>query len=218
MSGAAETRSCFCGLREALSAHLSDETLRKSYQDERALIEELFESQPDVPVTQDSLAGFLNGYLLAAIQFATLELIEQRNDGMFAVIGGIHLLGVEAPLSCQPAQLDAVKAGFFRRLSRPLLEYLPLPPARGERQYAAAEQVIRGIFGTTPDVPVNAESLAGFVLGVMYSHRYVPTDGEELAAIMVAAYLVADWSGSESVRDDRPGIIPQSRTRRPGVG
>lgn len=205
MPGNPEARSCFRGLREALSTHLSDESLRKSYEDERAVIEEVLETQPDVPVTQDSLAGFLNGFVLAGTQFATPELIAQHNDAMFAVIGGTYLLGAEAPLSCRPVQLDAVRAGFFQRLSRPLFDDLLPQPAEVEQRYAAALEAIRGIFGTTPDVPVNAESLAGFVLGVMYSHRYMPTDGEELTAVMVAAHRLAGRSEFEQIRNDGPG-------------
>jgi len=48
--------------------------------------------------------------------------------------------------------------------------------------------------------------LAVFVLGVMYSHRYIPTDGEGLTAIMIAAYLLADQSDYDPVRSDGPGL------------
>lgn len=206
MPGGLEARSCFRGLREALCAHLSDELLRKSYEEARAQIEELLSTQPDVPVTQDSLAGFLNGLLLAGTQFATPELIEQHNDAMFAVIGGTYLLGAQAPLSCRPAQLGALRAGFFRRLSRPLLDDLLPQSADAEQRCAAAGEVIRRIFSTTPDVPVNAESLAGFVLGVMYSHRFLPADGEGLLAIMMAAYLLAEQTDIDHVGSDGPGL------------
>jgi hypothetical protein len=85
------------------------------------------------------------------------------------------------------------------------------PFSRKERQrYAphrdSTEDAIRRIFGTTPDVPVNRESLAGFVLGVMYSHRYLPTDGDVLTAIMVAAYHLADRSDAEPIRSNGPGL------------
>jgi hypothetical protein len=140
-----------------------------------------------VPVTQDSLAGFLNGFLLAGTQFATDELIKRQNDAMFPVIGGVYLLGAEAPVSCRPAQLDALKAGFFQRLSGPLRDDLLPQPDDVQRLYAVAEYAIRRIFGTTPDVPINRESLAGFVLGVMYSHRYMPTDGAGLTRGPVSA-------------------------------
>ncbi len=206
MPGSTVARSCFRGLKKVICAQLSDELLRTSYEDARAQIAELIDTQPDVPVTQDSLAGFLNGFLLACTQFATIELVNQQNDAMFAVIGGVYLLGSEAPLSCQPAQLDALRAGFFRRLSGPLLDDLLLQSVAVKQRQAAAEDAIRRIFGTTPDVPVNRESLAGFVLGVMYSHRYIPTDGEGLAAIMAAAYLLADQSDLHPIRSDGPGL------------
>ena len=206
MPGSAVARSCFRGLRKALRTHLRDESLRTSYEDAAAQIEELLDSQPDVPLTQDSLAGFLNGFLLACTEFATIELINQQNDLMFSVIGGTYLLGAEAPLSCPPEQLDALRAGFFRRLSGPLLADLLPQPAEVQQRNAVAGDAIRRIFGTTPDVPVNRESLAGFVLGVMHSHRYIPTDGEALTAIMVAAYLLADQSDLDPIRSDGPGL------------
>lgn len=119
MPGNPEARSCFRGLREALSAHLSDESLRKSYEGERAVIKEVLETQPDVPVTQDSLVGFLNGFLLAGTQFATPELIAQHNDAMFAVIGGTYLPWGRSP-SVLPARATRCGQGrvFPERRSR----------------------------------------------------------------------------------------------------
>jgi hypothetical protein len=206
MPRTAIARSCFRGLRKALHTHFRDESIRKGYEDARDLIADLFGTQPDVPITQDSLAGFLNGFLLACTQFATIELINEQNDDMFPVIGGVYLLGAKAPLSCQPEQLDALKAGFFRRLTGPLRADLRPQPADVRQRNAAAEDAIRRILGTTPDVPVNRESLAGFVLGVMYSHRYLPTDGDGLTAIMVAACHLADRSDAEPIRSDGPGL------------
>ena len=206
MPRSAIARSCFRGLRKALHTHFRDESLRQGYEDARDQIADLLGSQPDVPITQDSLAGFLNGFLLACTQFATIELINEQTDDMFPVIGGIYLLAAKAPLSCQPEQLDALKAGFFRRLTGPLGADFRSQPADARQRNAAAGDAIRRIFSTTPDVPVNRESLAGFVLGVMYSHRYVPADGEVLAAIMVAACVLADQSDAEPIRSDGPGL------------
>ena len=206
MPGSAIARSCFRGLRKALHTHFRDESIRKGYEDAREQIVDLLGSQPDVPITQDSLAGFLNGFLLACTQFATVELINQQNDEMFPVIGGVYLLAARAPLSCKPAQLDALKTGFFTRLSGPLrADRLPQSPDV-RQQNSAAEDAIRRIFATTPDVPINRESLAGLVLGVMYSHRHIPADGEVLAAIMAAACLLADQSDAEPIRSDGPGL------------
>jgi hypothetical protein len=42
-----------------LHTHFRDESIRKGYEDARDLIADLFGSQPDVPITQDSLAGYL---------------------------------------------------------------------------------------------------------------------------------------------------------------
>jgi hypothetical protein len=64
---------------------------------------------------------------------------------------------------------------FFRRLEGTLLDDLLPQPDDVEQRYSAVQDAFLRIFGTTPDVPVSAGSLAGFILGVMYSHRYVPT-------------------------------------------
>jgi hypothetical protein len=202
-----ESRSCFRGLATALGEHFRDEALRAGYESARDEISLLLRSQPDVPVTQDSLAGFLNGFLLAGAQFATPDLIQRKNDAMFPVMGGIHLLGSDAPLSCPPEQLTVLRSGFFQRLGGTLDDELLPQPAGIEEVYAAASEQIRRIFGTTPDVPVNRESLAGFVLGLMYCHRYVPAvDGGGLTALLVAAYLLADRSDFEPVQVDGPGL------------
>ena len=119
MPGSTVARSCFRGLAKALSAQFSDESLREGYESAGMQIRELPESQPDVPVTQDSLAGFLNGFVLARTQCA--ELTDQPHDAMCQVIGGVHLLAAKAPLSGRPAQLEALRNGFYQRLSTPLL-------------------------------------------------------------------------------------------------
>ena len=94
----------------------------------------------------------------------------------------------------------------FSRLSGPLrADRLPRSPDVRQRN-SAAEDAIRRIFATTPDVPINRESLAGLVLGVMYSHRHIPADGKVLAAIMAAACLLADQSDAEPIRSDGPGL------------
>lgn len=204
-------RSCFRGLREALADHFSDDHIRAGYEAEEALIREVLRTQPDASVTQDLLAGFLNGYLLGVAEFGSEDLVSQRNDAMFSVIGGIYLVGGDAPLSCLPECLDSLRTGFFGRLGRTLLDDLLPQPDDVERRYSAAEDAILRIFGTTPDVPVNAESLAGFVLGVMYSHRYVPADGDALTAIMEAAYLLADRS--DLAPDPGPRSSPVQRVR-----
>jgi hypothetical protein len=125
---------------------------------------------------------------------------------MFSVIGGIYLVGGDAPLSCPPENLDALRAGFFRRLGRTLLDDILPQPDDVEQRYSAAQGAILHFFSTTPDVPVSAESLAGFILGIMYSHRYVPADGEVLTAILAAAYLLADHCDIASISGQGDGL------------
>ncbi len=86
-------RSCFRGLRAALADHFSDDHIREGHEAEEALIRELLRTQPDAAVTQDLLAGFLNGYMLAVAEFGSEDLVSQHNDAMFSVIGGIYLVG-----------------------------------------------------------------------------------------------------------------------------
>jgi hypothetical protein len=127
------------GLREALADHFSEDRIREGYAAEEALIRELLRTQPDAPVTQDLLAGFLNGYMLAVAEFGSEDLLSQRNDAMFSVIGGIYLVGGGAPLSCPPEHLDSLRAGFFRRLGRTLLDdLLPQPDDVGMRSCASS--------------------------------------------------------------------------------
>jgi hypothetical protein len=103
MPRSAIARSCFRGLRKALHTHFRDESIRKGYEDARDLIADLFGSQPDVPITQDSLAGFLNGFLLACTQFATIEV-------------SIH--GVVSWCQCQPRAGSGGSQGFPVMASR----------------------------------------------------------------------------------------------------
>jgi hypothetical protein len=198
-------RSCFRGLRQALADHFSDDHVRAGYEAEEAVIREVLRSQPDVPVTQDMMAGFLNGYMLSVSELASDELVSQHNDAMFSVIGGIYLVGGGAPLSCPPEHLDSMRAGFLRRLEHGLPDELLRQPDRVGTQYAALRNEILRIFSTTPDVPVNIESLAGFVLGVMYSHRYVPAVSQALTDLLAAAYLLADRPDFGPARGSSPG-------------
>lgn len=90
--------------------------------------------------------------MLPGSLYATDEQIARHNDAMFAVLGGIYLLGADAPLSCPPTQIDALTAGFFQRLQSVLEEDLPQPGA-DEQPYQAADDAIRSIFSTTPTSP-----------------------------------------------------------------
>jgi hypothetical protein len=176
-----------------MSSHLTEgNPLRAQFDQQRDLIAEVFASQPDLPITQDALAGFLNGFMITGMVFLSENDIARHNDEMFDVLGGIYLLSVGAPMACSPAQHDALRSGFFRRMTGPVLDELVPQPADVEEKYALAEDAIRRIFATVPDVPVNAESLAGFILGFLYSQQFIPLDAGGRVEIMVAAYLMAD--------------------------
>jgi hypothetical protein len=76
-----------------------------------------------------------------------------------------------------------------------MIDDLASQSAEAEQRYAVAEEALQRLFGSaTPDVPMNGESLAGLVLGFMYSHKLIPLDGVGVTAIIIAAYLIADRS------------------------
>jgi hypothetical protein len=83
-------RSCFQDLGEGMSADLAaDSVMRRQFDARRQEIADLLATQPDIPVTQDSLAGFFNGFMIGGMYFASHELIQEQNDVMFPVLGGI---------------------------------------------------------------------------------------------------------------------------------
>jgi hypothetical protein len=215
---AAEQRACFKGLGEGLRDHLNEgNPLRAEYEEQSALIAEVFASQPDLAVTQDALAGFLNGFMITGIHFLSEDDVDRRNDEMFPVLGGIYLLSVGAPLSCSPAERDALRTGFYRRVTAPMLDHLLPQTADVEERYSLAEEAIGQVFATVTDVPINGESLAGFILGFLYSQRFVPVDVSGRVEIIVAAYLMADRldlsaSGPAAGRGAR-GRMPTSGPR-----
>jgi hypothetical protein len=50
------------------------------------------------------------------------------------------------------------------------------------------------MFTTTPDVPINHATLAGYVLGLMYATPYLPTDDVTGPAMLIATvrHVAAD--------------------------
>ena len=114
-------RSCFAGLADGLREHLVEGTwTRQLFDYHRVRMEALFASQPDLPLHQDTVAGFLQGFLTTAAYFVPDDSVEQ--ESMFPVFGGALLLGQDLPIDTSPAGL-AVEPGFARAEVRvPLAE------------------------------------------------------------------------------------------------
>jgi hypothetical protein len=130
----------------------------------------------DVPITQDSMGGFLNGFLLTCIHSETPGPRMQRLETtvMTPVIGAICLTAADIPLACTPAEREAIYDSDFWDLG--------LNPPLGEKPDPATEQEILEFFRIgTPDVPVNTESLAGLVTGIVYAFQFIDT------------FTLADW-------------------------
>jgi hypothetical protein len=94
-----------------MSADLAaDSMTRRQFDARRQEIADLLATQPDIPFTQDSLAGFFHGFMIGGMYFASHELTEQQNDAMFPVLGGIYLLAAPAP-RCPAHRRSAMRSG-----------------------------------------------------------------------------------------------------------
>ncbi len=169
-------RSCFEGLASGLQAHLVEGSeFRWLYEHHRSRIEQIFASQPDLPLHQDTVAGFVHGFLVVSAYFVADDSVEQESMG--PVLGGALLLGQDLPIDDEPMNLTA-GSGFFDRAAAVIGE----PDETGR----ARELVLRA-FDMAPDVPMNCASLGGFCLGVLYTLPYLTGSDEGPAALITAA-------------------------------
>lgn len=173
-------------LRETVAAH-TGEDMRALFEYHSERVAGLVASQPDVPASETTIAGFLNGFRTAATALADDPRLAA--DTMHAQLGGIYLYAVET-LKHQADAVDQPAPNprrFFARLTETLLAE-PIYFDLTEDQRRAAQETVRRAFAETPDVPINAASLAGFVLGLLYAtpfvaERAIPT----IVALMDAA-------------------------------
>lgn len=115
-----KARSCFVGLAAGLQAHLVEGTETRWYFDHhRGRIAELFASQPDLPLHQDTVAGFIHGFLITGAYFVADDSVEQQSMG--AALGGALLLGQDLPIDADPADVT-VGFGFFERAAPALAD------------------------------------------------------------------------------------------------
>lgn len=164
-------------LRDTVAAHADRDDMRVLFEYHSGRVAGLVASQPDVPATETTIAGFLNGFRTAATALA--EDPHLAADTMHPQLGGIYLyaLGtaddaVTTPESAGPLASPPDARGFFARL-RETLRQEPIYLGLTDDDRLAAQEAVRRSFAETPDVPINAASLAGFVLGLLYATPFV---------------------------------------------
>ena len=173
-------------LRDTVVAHGDRDDMRTLFEYHSERVAGLLASQPDVPASETTIAGFLNGFRTAATALA--EDPHLAADTMHPQLGGIYLFAVETLKNHSPDQADDPDPRqFFARLTETLRDE-PVYLGLTDPERVAAQEMVRGSFAETPDVPVNAASLAGFVLGLLYAtpfvaERAIPT----IVALMGAA-------------------------------
>lgn len=172
-------RSCFVGLASGLHAQLAEGSESRDLSEyHRHRIEALFASQPDLPLHQDTVAGFVHGFLVTGAYFVADDSVEQ--ESMFPVLGGALLVGQDLPIDPDPD--SPAGRGFFERAASAVGEPGPA---------GAPTDVVRQAFTLAHDVPMNHASLAGFCLGVLYASPYLTGSDAGPAALLTAACQLA---------------------------
>ncbi len=153
-------RACFVGLASGLQVDLTEGS----------------ESH------QDSVAGFLHGFMMAGAYLVPDGSVEQGS--MFPVLGGVLLVGRYLPVG--PARTSFGRK-FMARLAVLLDDW------EGDTEQACA--VVRDAFVVAGDVPMTTASLGGFCLGVLYAMPYlVATQADPVPLIAAACRLAGDLS------------------------
>lgn len=174
-------KSCFHGLGEGLATHLDDPNERLLFDYHHHRIASIFANRSALLADQDAIAGFLNGFLTAIARFVPNDSVEQEST--FPVLGGIYLTGVAAV--GESAERDG------REFIAQLAATLEPSDFADALELANAMQAVRAIFATTPDVPIDWASLAGFALGVLYAGPYVPPDSAGIEYLFAATTSMA---------------------------
>lgn len=173
-------RSCFEGLAVGLRTHLVEGSeSRQLFEYHRGRIAAIFASQPDLPLHQDTVAGFVQGFLVTCAYFVADGSVEQ--ESMFPVLGGALLLGQALPIEADPIDVTA-GLGFFERAAQALDDTDPAD---------VIYELVERAFALAPDVPMTCASLGGFCLGVLYSTPYLTGSGAGPAAMLTAAWEFA---------------------------
>src|SRR5262249_24783596 len=173
-------RSCFAGLADGLHDQLADDTdYAVLFEYHHRRIAGVFRSQPDLPLHQDSVGGFLHGFLTTAAHRIPDGSVQQQTT--FPVLGGTLLLARHLPIPDAPATAGRA---FIDRLA----DELPQSPASVHDDLALA--LVTGAFAIAGDIPVTCSALGGFCLGVIYTNPWLP-DGIDPTALITAACHLA---------------------------
>jgi len=169
-------RSCFAGLASGLQEHLAEGSeSRDLFEYHRNRIAAIFASQPDLPLHQDTVVGFVNGFMLSGAYFVSDDSVQQ--ESMFPVLGGALLLGQDLPIDADPVDVTA-GFSFFERAA----------PAMGEPDpTGVTRDLVCKAFSMAPDAPMTCASLGGFCLGVLYTAPYLTGSDTGPAALLTAA-------------------------------
>ncbi|MBV9162096.1 MAG: hypothetical protein JO309_16475 [Pseudonocardiales bacterium] len=171
-----QVRSCFAGLARALQGHLVKGCeLRDLFEYHRGRIEAVFASQPDLPLHQDTVAGFVQGFVVIATYFVPDDSVEQQS--MFPALGGALLLAQDLPIDTSPTNITAGR-GFIERTALVL---------DGSGHPSGLYELVQRAFTLVPDVPMSCASLGGFCLGVLYATPYLSGSAVDQMALISAA-------------------------------
>jgi hypothetical protein len=151
---------------------------RAFFEYHRTAIRSLFATQPDLPLHQDSVAGFLYGFVTAGVCLVPDGSVEQRS--MFPVLGGVFLLGRYLPVG--PPTTN-VGRRFMDRIGAALGDW--------DGDVGPACAVVRQAFAVAADVPMTTASLGGFCLGVIYAMPYLIRSGADPVPLIAAACRLA---------------------------
>lgn len=174
-------RSCFVGLASGLQAHLAEGSeSRELFDYHRSRIAALFASQPDLPLHQDTVAGFVHGFLTVGAYFVPDDSVEQQS--MFPVLGGALLLGQSLRIEADPTDVTT-GLGFFDRAA---------PALGGPDPTGTVRDLVSRAFAMAPDVPMTCASLGGFCLGVLYTAPYLHVDTGPAVLLTAACELARD--------------------------
>jgi hypothetical protein len=172
------------GLRAILDEH-PDDGMRELFEHHRGRIAGAVGGS-GVTATETTVAGFLNGFLTAALRLA--DDVDAMADSIDPYLGGIYLYASDSLGNHVAADGDV---DFLRRLADSVEKesaYRDLAP----EERATAVRLVEDVFGQTPDVPVNAASLAGFALGVLYAAPFIArSPGADAAALLGAVTTLA---------------------------
>src|SRR5437773_5976752 len=154
-----DDRECFVRLAIRLEQDLTEGSASRAlFEFHRTVIQSLFSNEPDLPLHQDSVAGFLYGFRAAGSYLLPAGSLEQ--EAMVPVLGGLLLVGRYLPLG--PAWTRAGRV-FLARIAAALDCW--------DGDAVVAVPIVRGEFAAAGDVPMTTASLGGCCLGALYGAR-----------------------------------------------